>query len=94
MAYSPAVGWFVTVNVGNYTARSRRLPATATPLVSECGKCSVNIGISVSLPVYVVAADPFFGISETVSCVLQYKTVAANLKILCSHGDVVQIPCK
>ena len=41
-----------------------------------------------------VAADPFFGISGTVSCVLQYKTVAANLKILCSHGDLVQIPCK
>ena len=35
------------------TARSRRLPAAATPLVSECGKCNENIGISVSLPVYV-----------------------------------------
>ena len=35
------------------TARSWRLPASATPLVSECGKCSVDIGISVSLPVYV-----------------------------------------
>ena len=41
-----------------------------------------------------VAADPFFVISGRVSCVLQYKTVAANLKILCSHGDVVQILCK
>ena len=35
------------------TARSWRLPAAATPLVSECGKCSVNIGISVSLLVQV-----------------------------------------
>ena len=34
-----------------------------------------------------VAADPFFGISGTVSCVLQYKTVAANLKILGSRGE-------
>jgi len=41
-----------------------------------------------------VTADPFFGISGLLLCVFQYKTVAANLKILCSHGDLVQIPCK
>ena len=41
-----------------------------------------------------VAADSFFVISGRVSCALQYKTVAANLKILGSHGDVAQILCK
>ena len=35
------------------TARSRRSPPGATPLVSEWCKGSVNIGISVTLPVYV-----------------------------------------
>ena len=59
------------------TARSRRLPPGATSLVSEWCTCSVNIGISVTLPVYVPQERPtrFFGISGRVSCVFQYKTV-------------------
>ena len=38
---------------GIFTARIWRLPPSATPLVSEWCKCTVNNGVSVTVPVYI-----------------------------------------